>query len=256
MAPVTLSTHGVSKSFGGVAALTDVSIEARAGEITGLIGPNGAGKTTLFNVITGFLSCNAGEVRYGDRKLTGRSPARVARLGVVRTFQDVRIFPGMTGFENLSVGARGSSDMEAGLDLLEEAAEARGARIPLDIPATSLSFGDQKVVAIARCLVVRADAILLDEPASGLDEGGLHVLQVLLERFRARGKLVLVVEHNMSFVMSICDRLFVLASGRLLAEGTPKEIRANQQVIDAYLGQAPTRPKDQRTGEAEVGAHE
>jgi ABC-type branched-subunit amino acid transport system ATPase component len=143
----------------------------------------------------------------------------------------------MTGFENLAVGARRPADMQGALDLLEEVAEARGTRIPLDVPAASLSFGDQKVVAIARCLVAGADAILLDEPASGLDEGGLDVLTLLLGRFRQDGKLVLIVEHNMGLVMQVCDRLFVLASGRLLASGTPAEIQSNRQVVDAYLGQ-------------------
>jgi ABC-type branched-subunit amino acid transport system ATPase component len=242
-APITLSAHGVSKSFGGVAALSDVSLEARAGEVTGLIGPNGAGKTTLFNVMTGFMASDAGVVRYGDRVLTGLGPARVAGLGVVRTFQDVRIFSGMTGFENLAVGARKSTDMESALALLEDVAEARGAPIPLDVPASSLSFGDQKIVAIARCLVVGAEAILLDEPASGLDEGGLDVLKLLLARFRDSGKLVLIVEHNMGLVMEVCDRLFVLASGKLLASGAPSEVRANAKVVDAYLGTVVDEPQ-------------
>lgn len=232
----TLSVRGVSKHFGGVAALTDVSLDAVPGAITGLIGPNGAGKTTLFNVVTGFLRSDSGEVHYGSRKLSGRSPSRIALLGVARTFQDVRIFKGMTALENLEVALRGRRQIQEALDLLTLAAETRGAPIPIDVPAGSLSFGDQKVVAIARTLALGAEAILLDEPASGLDEHGIEVLVALLRSFKEAGKLILLVEHNMALVMSTCDRVFVLASGRMIASGTPGEIQANREVIDAYLG--------------------
>jgi ABC-type branched-subunit amino acid transport system ATPase component len=231
-----LVVTGVSKHFGGVAALTDVSIGARRGEITGLIGPNGAGKTTLFNVITGFHRADSGTVAYGDRELTRLSPNRIAMAGVVRTFQDIHIFKGMTALENLEVGVRRSSDLDEALDMLRLTARTRGWGIPLDVPVASLSFGDQKVVAMARTLALGASAVLLDEPASGLDEGSIEVLLVLLRSFMERGKLVLIVEHNMGLVMSICDRLFVLANGSVLAEGTPAEIQKNRAVIDAYLG--------------------
>jgi branched-chain amino acid transport system ATP-binding protein len=236
MAVETLQAENISKRFGGVAALSEVSIQARPREITGLIGPNGAGKTTLFNCITGFLKSDSGMVYYGDRKLTGRSPARIATLGVARTFQDVRIFKGMTALENLEVALRRGQSIDAALELLALAARTRGAPIPLALPAGSLSFGDQKFVAIARTLALGAEAILLDEPASGLDEEGIEVLLSVLASLKEAGKLVLLVEHNMSLVMSTCDRLFVLASGRLIAEGTPAQVQANRDVIDAYLG--------------------
>ncbi len=235
----SIVVENVSKSFGGVAAVDGVSLEAAPGMITGLIGPNGAGKTTLFNVITGFMDPDTGTVRYGAHRLTGRSPARIARLGIVRTFQDVRIFRGMTALENLQVGLRGKSGLDEALDMLRLAAAARGAPIPLDVPAHSLSFGDQKFVAIARTLALGADAILLDEPASGLDEKGIEVLLVVLDAFKRSGKLILLVEHNMSLVMSTCDQIFVLASGKLIASGSPAETQANRDVIDAYLGGQP-----------------
>ncbi len=237
-----LLVEGVSKRFGGVAALTDVSIRARPGEITGLIGPNGAGKTTLFNVITGYHRANAGSIYYGDRELTRLPPNRIARQGVVRTFQDVHIFRGMTALENLEVGVRRGAGLDEPLELLRLATRTRGCGIPLDVPVGSLSFGDQKVVALARALALGATAILLDEPASGLDEGSIDVLLVLLRSFGEQGKLVLLVEHNMGLVMSICDRLFVLASGSVLAHGAPAEIQRNRSVIDAYLGGSASLP--------------
>jgi branched-chain amino acid transport system ATP-binding protein len=237
----TLVVDGVTKRFGGVAALTDVSITARPGEITGLIGPNGAGKTTLFNCVTGFLKTDTGTVRYGDSRLDRLDPQRIARRGLVRTFQDVRVFNGMTALENLEVGVwRGGSRAE-GLQFLHEAAAGHAVEIPLHVAAGSLSYGEQKVLAMARCLTVGASALLLDEPASGLDEAGLELLKRMLRSFRDAGKLVLLVEHNMGLVMDVCDRLFVLAFGRLLASGTPAEIRSNREVIDAYLGAASTK---------------
>jgi branched-chain amino acid transport system ATP-binding protein len=236
----TLVVSGVTKRFGGIAALTDVSITARPGEITGLIGPNGAGKTTLFNCVTGFLKTDSGAVLYGDSRLDRLPPQRIARHGVVRTFQDVRVFQGMTAIENLEGGVwRGGSRTE-GLEFLREAAAGRSVEIPLHVPAGSLSYGEQKVLAIARCLTVGASALLLDEPASGLDEAGLQLLKRMLRSFRDAGKLVLLVEHNMGLVMDVCDRLFVLAFGKLLASGTPAEIRGNRDVIDAYLGASST----------------
>jgi len=233
--PQRLETRNITKHFGGVAALSGASISANPGEITGLIGPNGAGKTTLFDVITGFIQPDSGSVHYGDRELTRLPPNRIALRGVVRTFQDVRIFGGMTGLENLEVGVRRGCNLDAALELLQLAERTRGWAIPLDVPARSLSFGDQKVIAIARTLALGAGAMLLDEPASGLDEGSIGVLLTLLRSFKEQGKLVLLVEHNMGFVMSTCDRLFVLANGAVLAHGSPAEIQADRAVIDAYL---------------------
>lgn len=234
--PQRLETRDVHKHFGGVAALSGASISANPGEITGLIGPNGAGKTTLFNVITGYLRQDSGSVHYGDRDLTHQPPNRIAMRGVVRTFQDVRVFSGMTGFENLEVGVRHGHNLDAALEMLKLAERTRGWPIPLDVPAGALSFGDQKVIAIARTLALGAGAVLLDEPASGLDEGSTEVLLTLLRSFKEQGKLVLLVEHNMGLVMSTCDRLFVLVNGTVLAQGSPTEIQAHRGVIDAYLG--------------------
>jgi ABC-type branched-subunit amino acid transport system ATPase component len=228
----------ITKHFRGLTALAAVSFEAAPGKITAVIGPNGAGKTTLFNVMTGFLSPDAGTITYGPHRLLGMSPARIARLGVVRTFQDVRIFERLTVPENLAIGARGDG-LERARMLLEEMMSGNRWLDGHDTVG-GLGYGQQKLVAIARVVAAQGDALLLDEPASGLDDDSLTILANVIRRLRDEGKLVLLVEHNMEFVMNLSDAVVVLASGQVLARGTPGEVQANEEVIAAYLGTTET----------------
>jgi branched-chain amino acid transport system ATP-binding protein len=232
----TLAVESVSKRFGGMEVLMEVSLEARSGEITGLIGPNGAGKTTLFNIITGFVRADTGTVRYGSQVLSGRSPDDIARCGVVRSFQDVRIFSRLTGLENIGVASGRREDMSRAYQFLVDVGRATGNPIPLAAGAGLLSFGNQKILSLARCLAVGAKALMLDEPAAGLHDVGREVVAAFLRSLRAAHIAVLVVEHDMRFVMATCDRIFVLSAGRILASGTPREIQQDRNVIDAYLG--------------------
>lgn len=228
--------ESVTKRFGGLLALDGVSLEARPGEITGLIGPNGAGKTTLFDIMTGFLAADTGTVRYGDKVLTGWSPGRVARAGVVRSFQEVRVFERLTGFENLAVAAGSDDDLARARGFLRKVGKATGNPIPLDAPAGSLSFGNQKILTLGRCLAAGVTALMLDEPAAALHEVGREIVAAFLRSFRSEETVILVVEHDMRFVSAVCDRVFVLAAGRVLADDTPAGIQRNRAVIDAYLG--------------------
>jgi len=234
-----LVVDGATKRYGGVQALDDVTIAADPGAITGLIGPNGAGKTTLFDIITGYARPDSGRITYGGQRLTGLSPQRISRLGVVRTFQDVRVFRHLTVLENIAVASRSRADLDRACDFLKTVYALTANPMPLNIAAGGLRFGNQKIVGLARCIATGATALLLDEPAAALHDSGRDVIASLMAAFRESGGLVLVVEHDMRFVMSTCDRVFVLAQGRLLASGPPEAIQANSQVIDAYRGKRP-----------------
>jgi branched-chain amino acid transport system ATP-binding protein len=233
-----LAADDVHAAFDGVVALDGVSGSLERGEILGLIGPNGAGKTTLINVLSGFVPVDRGEVILGNQRITKASAARRATLGIARTFQGVRLFRRLTVRENVEAaalamggGVRGARSVGAGvlagLDLAE-----RG-----DVVAGSLSYGEERRVGIARALATEPLFLLLDEPAAGLDEDETAELDGMLRRIRDEyGVGMLVVEHDMSLIMGLCDRIQVLAEGRTLAVGSAAAIRANADVRRAYLG--------------------
>jgi branched-chain amino acid transport system ATP-binding protein len=255
----------VSKQFGGLAALAQVSLEVAEGQIYGLIGPNGAGKTTLFNLINGIYPVSAGRILVGEQDVTNRRPEAVARAGVARTFQSIHLFSRMTVLENVLMGQ--SRFTHSGLLSLvpfvadrREAALARDALATLEFlglaeyaaaPARDLPYAVQRKVEIARALASRPRLLLLDEPAAGCNEEESRELTADIRRVRERGITVLLIEHDMSVVMDVCDRIAVLNFGERIAEGTPAEIQDNPVVVEAYLGRdedAPPAPRGELVG--------
>jgi branched-chain amino acid transport system permease protein len=248
-APV-LSATGLHKTFGGLVAVNDIALHLDAGEIVGLIGPNGAGKSTTFNLLTGVARPSAGQIRFLGRDISGFTPPRIAGLGIARSFQHVKLVPGMSVIENVALGAhlRGAAGPVSALFRLDRAEEARlfaeaqrqivrvGLAGHADQRADSLALGQQRVVEIARALCLDPIVLLLDEPAAGLRHAEKTELAVLLRRLRDDGVTVLLVEHDMDFVMRLTDRLVVMEFGSKLAEGSAAEIRANPAVVEAYLG--------------------
>jgi branched-chain amino acid transport system ATP-binding protein len=235
--PRPVAVEGLSNHFGGLKALTDVTCTFAPGRITAVIGPNGAGKTTLLNVVTGLLSADAGTVRIGDQQLDGRAPDRIARLGVARTFQTSRLFLSASVFENtiLSVevgGERGASARDRTRRLLEAVGMT-----DLQQPAEGLSHGHRRTVEVARALGLGPSAVLLDEPAAGLSATEVAELGRLLRAIAAEGAAVVLVEHNMPFVLSYADDAVVLDFGQVLATGSPREVLADPRVVRAYMGE-------------------
>ena len=229
-----LAVDGVRKSFGGVAAVNGVSLALEPGRIYGLIGPNGSGKTTLFNCITGLEPIDAGEVRFKDERIDGLKPSRIARRGIGRTFQMIRVFPELSALENLLVvtrGARGDAERR-GREMLEFVKLERLA----DEYAGNLSYGQQKLVEFVRVLMTDPALILLDEPAAGVNRTLLNDLLAAVARLRDEGRTILLVEHDMKVVMGLCETVFVLDHGEKIAEGPPGLIQADARVIEAYFG--------------------
>jgi branched-chain amino acid transport system ATP-binding protein len=236
-----LEVENISVRFGGLLAVDDVTLDAAEGVITGLIGPNGAGKTTLFNVITGMQTADRGKVRVNGRSVTGVAPHRRARLGLGRTFQRLELFGSLTVRDNIRVAAslhRQWSSMRADpARVAGELIDRLGLGHLADERADTLSTGSGRMVELARCLACEPTVLLLDEPASGQDDDETaHFARVLLE-LAGSGMTVLLVEHDMNLVMSVCQRIHVLDFGRLLASGMPEEIRADPTVRGAYLGE-------------------
>jgi len=247
-----LHADRVTKRFGGLSALDAVRLIVAPGEVRGLIGPNGAGKTTLVNVLSGVLRPTAGSIRFAGHELAGSPPHRIARLGVRRTFQTLRIFPEMTALDNVAVGYHAHTRAEAWDALLRTPRAAREERETRDRAAAALAFvglaaeadrlagvlayGQQRLLEIARGLVAEPRLLLLDEPAAGMNPAECDHLLALIRRLQARRITLLVIEHRMDLIMEACDRITVLSYGRNLAEGTPAEIQANAAVVEAYLG--------------------
>jgi neutral amino acid transport system ATP-binding protein len=239
-----LEAQGVSKAFGGIRALDTCSISVEQGSITGLIGPNGSGKTTLFNVMTGYERVDSGQVLFQGKTITNTSPDKVFRLGMGRTFQLTRIFPRLTVLENMHVAAQrqdlkgllsrwsSTQEQERALALLEFV----GLTSLKDMAAGNLSYGQKKLLEFAFVLIAEPQVILLDEPAGGINPTMINELRERIRTLNRRGVTFLVVEHNMEFVMGLCDPVMVMHRGARIARGTPAEVRANPVVLEAYLG--------------------
>ncbi|MGP0095201.1 MAG: ABC transporter ATP-binding protein [Xanthobacteraceae bacterium] len=240
-ATAALTAAAVSKRFGGLIAVDNVSFELAQNEVLGLIGPNGSGKTTMMNLISGALNPSSGAIRlYGD-DIAGLGPSRIANKGVARTFQLVRMLPGMTVLENVAAGGVFGHARRWGHDLDDH---ARGLlrRVGLhgagDGPVTKLTYIDQKRVELARALAADPKVLLLDEWLAGLNPTELKTGIALIEQLRAEGRTIIIVEHVMDAIRSLCDRCVVMSSGIKIAEGTPREVLADAEVIRAYLGDA------------------
>ncbi len=236
-----LEGRGVTRYFGGLAAVYRVDFHVERGEIVGLIGPNGAGKTTLFNLISGALSPQSGEIWFRGENITGRAPHVICRKGIARTFQLVRIFPNMSVLENVLLGALfGRSDGPAPDRAVEEARrwlDFVGLSAAEGMPARALTLAYQKRLEVARALATGPKLVLLDELMAGLNPAEVAQAMELVSRIRDLGITVFIVEHVMRAIMGICDRIIVLHHGEKIAEGTPQEIARNPKVIEVYLGE-------------------
>jgi ABC-type branched-subunit amino acid transport system ATPase component len=242
-----LEIHDLSMNYGGVQALTNVSMVFRPGKITGIIGPNGAGKTTLFDAVTGFVRPSQGQVTLDGTRIDGQRPSRIARRGLVRTFQEVRVFDGLTVADNIYVakqarryrnvfrdGSRRRRKDDASLTAELPHMGSLATRLA-DYPP-DLSFGERKRLEYVRLLASGAHALLLDEPASGLDADALADLGEIMQDAASKGAVVCVIEHNMDFVLDVCDYVYVLHLGELLAHGPAAHVLANEDVRRVYLG--------------------
>jgi ABC-type branched-subunit amino acid transport system ATPase component len=239
-----LEVSGLCKRFGGLVAVDDCSFTVAEESITGLIGPNGSGKTTVFNLLTGFLRPDAGRATFRSEPITGLAPDQVFKLGIGRTFQIARVFPRLTVLENLLVPVprTGLLALLAGARAREETSRAHDMLRFLGLaglagePAGRLSYGQRKLLELGAVMMARPRLVLLDEPAGGVNPGLLDAIASYIRELNRGGTTFVIVEHNMGFVMDLCDPLLVLDRGRPIACGSPAEVRANAAVLDAYLG--------------------
>lgn len=252
MAEAILALEGIHKRFGGLQALEDVSLSIRRGEIYGLIGPNGAGKTTLFNILTGLTAPDSGQFQFNGLNLYRQKPHRIVQCGIARTFQNIRLFQGMTALENVMVGRHARSRCGVLGAILRTPAARReetsirdrasallrycGIQTHSGELAGQLCYGDQRRLEIARALATDPILLALDEPAAGMNSRETEDLRALLLQIRRDGVTLLLIEHDVKLVMGLCDRIAVLDYGRKIAEDTPEQVRRNPRVIEAYLG--------------------
>jgi branched-chain amino acid transport system ATP-binding protein len=236
-----LEGEGVTKYFGGLAAVSHVDFNVNQGEIAGMIGPNGAGKTTLFNLISGALVPKSGAIRFKGKNITGSKPHQICRMGVARTFQSVKVFANMPVLENVLLGSLfGSSTGMSAADAAREATgllEFVGLSAVRATPAKDLTLVNQKRLEVARALATKPELLLLDELMAGLNPTEVAQAMELVIRIRDKGVTVFMIEHVMKAIMSVCDRIMVLHHGEKIAEGTPHEIAASKTVIEVYLGE-------------------
>jgi len=241
MSAIILSGRGISKTFGALRAVWKVDFEVKQGEILGIIGPNGAGKTTLLSMVNGTLALTRGEIFFKDQRISGLKPFRIAELGISRTFQIVKPFPGMTVLENVSIGAL------FGKDKIRDARQAREktrsilSKVNLqgreDEAVENLNISERKRLELARALAMDPELLLLDEVMAGLNPSEIQFVMDLIKQLNREGRTILVIEHVMKAIMGISQRILVLHHGEKIAEGNPAEIRNNPDVISAYLGQ-------------------
>jgi branched-chain amino acid transport system ATP-binding protein len=235
---VLLRASGVTVAFGGNKALDDAGVAAEAGRVTGLIGPNGAGKSTLFDVLTGLRRPQSGRVELDGKDITGEGPARRSRRGMSRTFQRLELFGRLSVRDNLVTAAELGPDRRRAGRTADEVLDRLGLAHTADTPADALPTGAARLVEVGRALVQRPRVLLLDEPAAGQDAEETGRFAGVLRELAGQGCAVLLVEHDMGLVMDVCDQLFVLDLGRVVATGPPEEIQRNEIVLAAYLGEA------------------
>lgn len=236
-----LECEGVTRNFGGLTAVSDVSFFVDPGEIVGLIGPNGAGKTTLFNLISASLTPKPGKICFKGQNITGFRPYQICRLGIGRTFQTVKIFGNLPVIENVRVGALfGEGRWKSAHDAQQEAEmllDFVGLTEVSNVPAGGLTLANQKRLEVARALATRPELLLLDEMMAGLTQTEVQQAMDLVRKIRGEGKTIIMIEHVMQAIMNICDRIIVLHHGKKIAEGTPQEIATSETVVEVYLGE-------------------